>query len=244
MKDSLDVLAVGAHPDDVELAAGGTLCLLARQGCAVGALDLTAGELGSRGTVALRQTEAQTAARIIGLTVREQLGLPDGDIAADTANRNKLIGVLRRLRPRVVLTHPAECRHPDHIDTAFLVRRACFYSGLRRIDTGQEPWRPYHVLHFEEVQPFRPTVIVDVSDTWDQRTRALQAYASQFYNPAYSSDEPETFVSSRGFLQWVEARARTHGHAIGATYGEAFQYHGIAGTGDLMQWLQRGERLR
>ena len=241
---ALDVLAVGAHPDDVELAAGGTLCLLSEKGYAVGVLDLTRGELGSRGTVASRKEEAQRAAAILGLTVREQLGLPDGGIRSSEASQERLVQALRRLRPRVVLTHPKRCRHPDHAEAAALVLRACFFSGLRKIDTDQEPWRPQHVVHFEEVFSFTPTIIVDVSRTWQKRTQALQAYASQFHNPAYTSNEPETFVSNRGFFEWIEARARIHGHAIGADYGEAFQYHAPIGTEDLMQVLSREKPFR
>ncbi len=240
----LDVLAIGAHPDDVELAAGGTLSLLCDQGYAVGALDLTRGELGSRGTVELRREEARAAAKAMGLAHREQLGLPDGNILPSKENRIRLIQVLRRLRPRIVMTHPERCRHPDHEHTAQLVIQACFYSGLRMIDTRQDPWRPQHVVHFEEVLPFSPTLIVDVTSMWAQRIQALEAYASQFYNPAYKSDEPETFVSNRGFFEWIEARAKVHGHAIGVAFGEAFQLCGPLSTGDLMQTLQAEKAFR
>ena len=239
MAQELDVLAVGAHPDDVELAAGGTLCLLAGQGYRVGVLDLTEGELGSRGTVNTRRMEAQTAATMLGLAIREQLGLPDGHITDGTEHCRKFVCALRRLRPRIVLTHPTQCRHPDHAAAAALVLRACFYSGLRKVDPDQPPWRPQHIAHFEEVLPFTPTIIVDVTRTWTQRMQVLQAYSTQFYNPAYTADtdEPDTFVSHRGFLEWIEARARAHGHTIGATFGEAFQLRGPVGTSDLVQVL-------
>jgi len=240
----LDVLAIGAHPDDVELAAGGTLCLLVRQGYTVGALDLTEGELGTRGTVETRRLEAQAAAGLMGLHVREQLGLPDGGIIPDAPGCEKLVGALRRLQPRVILTHPTECRHPDHAGAAQLVRRACFFSGLKKIDTGEAPWRPQHVAHFEEVLPFVPTLVVDVSDVWEQRMRAMQAYASQFFNPGYTSEEPETFVSNRSFFEWVDARARAHGHTIGVRYGEAFQYRGPIGTDNLLRVLQMEKAFR
>ena len=244
MADTLDVLAIGAHPDDVELAAGGTLCLLSQQGYAVGVLDLTEGELGSRGTVASRRQESAAAAKLLGLQMRQQLGLADGNIENTPATRKKLITILRTLRPQVVLTHPEECRHPDHSDSAALVRKACFYSGLRKIDTGQPPWRPQHVVHFEEVLPFAPTLIVDVTAVWEQRTAAVQAYTSQFFNPAYTEGEPETFVSNRGFFEWIEARARAWGHTIGAAYGEAFQLSGPLGTRNLMQVLQHEKAYR
>ena len=244
MAAPLDVLAIGAHPDDVELAAGGTLRLLVQQGYAVGALDLTEGERSSRGTVESRRQETANATRLLGLAVREQLGLPDGDIRQNPDSVRALVHVLRRYRPHLVMTHPVDCRHPDHSDTAQLVLRACFDSGLRMIDTGQDPWRPQHVVHFEEVQPFEPDIIVDVTSTWKERTQAMQAYTSQFYSPESTLEEPETFVSNRTFFEWIEARARAHGHRIGATYGEAFQRRGPIGTRDLMHLFSNEKAFR
>ena len=243
----LDVLALGAHPDDVELAAGGAMCLMARQGHRVGIVDLTRGELGSRGDPEGRRQEAEAAAGIIGLEARENLGIPDGDIAPSKENQLGVIRMLRRYRPRIVLTHPMRCRHPDHSAAAQLTVDACFYSGLRKIETSdadtaeQQPWRPHHILHYAEVVPFEPTLVVDVTETWEQRTRALQAYKSQFFNPEYEpgADEPETFVSNAAFFQWIEARARMYGYAIGATYGEAFLYRGLLGVSSLANILQR-----
>ena len=230
----LDILAFGAHPDDVELAAGGTMRLCALQGYRTGIVDLTRGELGSRGTPELRTREAQAAADILGVVVRENLGLPDGNITDD--GRMDIIRVLRTWRPRVVMTHPMVCRHPDHVRTARLVVDACFYSGLRKLTSEdnagrpQAPWRPKHVLHFAEVVPFNPTLIVDVTATWADRTRALQCYASQVHNPDYvpQKDEPETYVSNPDFFQWIEARACTYGYAVGAKFGEPFLYRGGA----------------
>ena len=239
----LDVLAFGAHPDDVELAAGGTMLLCAASGYRTGIIDLTCGELGSRGTPDGRAREAEAAAEILGLAIRENLGLPDGNITRD--GRLGLISALRKWRPRVVLTHPMQCRHPDHAHTASLVVEACYYGGLRKIATcdaqekNQEPWRPQHVLHFAEVLPFEPSLVVDVSTTWEDRTRALQCYASQVHNPDYVSadGEPETYISNPEFSRWIEARARTFGYAIGAKYGEPFIYRGALGTKDLMGLL-------
>ncbi len=239
----LDVLAIGAHPDDVELAAGGTMRLCAISGYRTGIIDLTRGELGSRGTPKLRAQEAQAAAEILGLCIRENLGLPDGNISRDASLH--VVRALRRWRPRVVLTHPTQCRHPDHVHTATLVVEACYYSGLRKLVTrnasgeDQAPWRPQHVLHFAEVLPFEPTFVVDVSDTWSDRTRALSCYASQVHDPDYVAheEEPETYISNPDFFQWIEARARTYGHAIGAKFGEPFIYRGAFGTKDLMALL-------
>ena len=248
----LDVLAFAAHPDDVELSAGGTMCLLARQGYRVGIVDFTKGELGSRGTPEGRREEARAAAAIIGVAARENLGLPDGNIENSKANQHKVIRMVRRYRPHVALISAPVCRHPDHCASARLAVDAFFYSGLRKVETveddgtPQEPWRPHHVLHYMQSVPFEPTLVVDVTETWEQRTRALQAFQSQFFNPAYqpAADEPETFVSNTDFFQSIEARARTYGYQIGATYGEPFLYRGPLGVGDLVGTLVREKRYR
>lgn len=249
----LDVLALAAHPDDVELCAGGTMCLLAQQGYRVGIVDFTKGELGSRGSPALRMQEAEHAAEIMGLSARENLGLPDGNIANTEANRRALIRRIRRYRPHVVLLNASECRHPDHCAAARLSTDALFYSGLRKIETQeddgtpQEPWRPHHALHYMQAVEFDPTFVVDVTDVWEQRVEALRAFKSQFHNPDYEAgeDEPETFVSNPAFFRWVEARARTYGYKVGATYGEPLLYrHGPVGVGDLMGVLGREKPFR
>lgn len=255
MTDStqLDVLALAAHPDDIELCAGGTVCLLARQGYDVGIVDFTRGELGSRGSPELRMEEAEAAAGIIGLEARENLGLPDGDIANTKENQRALIRRIRRYRPRIVLINAPECRHPDHCAAAELATEALFYSGLRKIETqaddgtAQEPWRPHHVLHYMQAVRFEPTFVVDVTEVWEQRIEALQAFKSQFYNPDYEPDpdEPETFVSNPEFFQWVEARARTYGYKVGATYGEPFLYRqGPVGVTDLPDVLSMDKPFR
>ncbi len=250
--NSLDVLALAAHPDDVELCAGGTVCLLARQGYDVGTADFTQGELGSRGTPEERMQEARRAADVVGLKARENLGLSDGHIANTPAHRKKLIRVIRRHRPHLVLINAPECRHPDHCAAARLSTDALFYAGLRKIETTddgtpQEPWRPHHVLHYMQAVPFDPTLVVDVTDVWEQRIEALQAFRSQFFNPAYEAadDEPETFVSNPAFFEWIEARARTYGYKIGATYGEPLLYrHGPFGVQNLMTVFGMEKRFR
>ena len=243
--NSLDVLAIAAHPDDVELNAGGTVCLLSRQGYRVGIADLTNGELGSRGSPEGRKREALAAGRVLGLTVRMNLGIADGNIADTPENRLEVIRVLRSYRPHIVLAHPLECRHPDHTRAARLTLDACYYSGLRKIETTetdgapQDPWRPHHILHYSEVLPFEPSFVVDVTETWDTRMRAMREFRSQFFNPGYKpeEDEPDTFVSNPDFFAWIEARARAYGYPIGATYGEPFQYHGSLRVPDLMALL-------
>ncbi len=249
----LDVLAFGAHPDDVELCAGGTICSLAKQGYRVGVADLTRGELGTRGTPALRAEEAARAAKIMGLTVRENMGLPDGNIANTPENRLPVLRALRAWRPHIVLVGGPECRHPDHGAGARLCADACFYAGLQGIPTEdaagapQRPWRPQHVLHYMHLVEFDPTFVVDVTDVWEQRLEALRAFRSQFYNPRYEAKpgEPETFVSDEGFLEWIEARARTFGHRIGVRYGEPFLYRqGPVGVSDLARALEHKKRFR
>jgi bacillithiol biosynthesis deacetylase BshB1 len=229
---SLDVLALAAHPDDVELCAGGTVCLLAQQGYDVGIVDFTKGQLGSRGTPEQRMAEAERASEIIGLTARENLGMMDGDIRNTREAQLKVIEAVRHYRPNIVLTNAPEARHPDHKDAAELSVDALYYSGLKEIETTgpdgtpQESWRPHHVLHYMQAVSFEPTMVVDVTAVWDRRIEALQAFESQFHNPDYEADpdEPETFVSNPEFFEWVKSRARTYGYNVGATYGEPFLY--------------------
>lgn len=248
MSESLDVLALAAHPDDVELCAGGTMCLLAKQGYKTGVVDFTRGELGTRGTPDLRAEEAERASQVMGLLARENLGLPDGDIQNTKANQRLLIERIRRYRPHIVLINAPDDRHPDHPNAAKLATEALFYSGLAKIETAdesgapQEPWRPNHVLHYMQSIEFTPTMVIDVTEVWEQRMQALLAYQSQFHNPEYDSEEPQTFISNKGFLEWVEARARVYGYRIGAQFGEPFLYrHGPIGTTDLVSMLS-GER--
>lgn len=251
MSEPLDVLAFAAHPDDAELCAGGTLCLITKQGHRTGVVDFTRGELGTRGTPEQRLSEAERAGEIMGLSARENLGIPDGDIRNSKENQRALIQRIRRHRPHIVLINAPEDRHPDHSDAARLATDALFYSGLAKIETvdedgeAQEPWRPNHVLHYMQSIEFTPTFVVDVSEVWEQRIWALQAFESQFHNPRYESDEPETFVSNKGFLAWIEARARTYGYRIGAEFGEPFLYRqGPVGVTDLVKMLGRDSPFR
>jgi bacillithiol biosynthesis deacetylase BshB1 len=228
------------------------MCVLARDGYATGIVDFTRGELGSRGTPEGRMQEAAAAAEILGLQTRDNLGLPDGDIQNTVPNRERLIRLVRRYRPRVALINALTVRHPDHGNAAQLSIDALYYSGLAKIETfddgePQEPWRPHHVLHYMQAVEFEPTFVVDVTDVWEQRTAALQAFESQFFNPEYEADEdePDTFVSNPAFFEWVEARARVYGYRAGATYGEPLLYrHGPVGVRDLMGALSAEKRFR
>ena len=247
----LDVLALAAHPDDVELCCGGTMCLLADQGYRTGIVDFTRGELGTRGTPEGRMEEAAAAAEILGLAARENLGLPDGDIQNTKANQTALVRRVRQYRPPIVLVTAEHVRHPDHGAATALAVDALFYSGLAKVETfaddgtAQEPWRPHHVLHYLQALDAEPTFVVDVSGVWERRMAALLAFKSQFYQGDGGGDGPETYISNPGFLAWVEARARTFGYRIGATYGEPFVYrHGPVGVDDLVATLSREKPFR
>jgi bacillithiol biosynthesis deacetylase BshB1 len=221
---NLDILAIGAHPDDVELTCSGTIAKAVKNGCKVGILDLTEGELGTRGNNVIRAKEAKAAADILGC-VRENLSLPDGNIELTRANKLKVIQVFRKYRPKLILIpHFAE-RHPDHVSAHHLCREAWFYSGLRKIETKlngkkQEPWRPKNYFNYMQWQEFTPSFIVDITDVFEQRMKAIKAHASQFHDP--SSTEPQTLLSQQSFLDFVETRAKNYGYAIGVKYGEPF----------------------
>jgi len=251
--DKYDVVAFGSHPDDVELCAGGTVASMTAQGYRVGIVDLTLGELGSRGTPELRTKEAAAAAAILGVSRRENLNIPDGDIANTPENRLKVIRELRETRPDIILVPAPECRHPDHPAGARLITDAVFQSGLIKIETNdengaaQEAWRPHHVLHYMQSIAFEPTLVVDVSATWEVRVKAVQAFASQVFNPEYNAGEgePETFISNPVFMEWYDARAKMYGYRIGAAYGEPFLYrHGPIGTDDMIAMLKKEKPFR
>ncbi len=246
----LDVLAIAAHPDDVELCAGGTVVSLVKQGYAVGIVDCSRGELGSRGSAELRAEESAAAAKVLGLSCRENLGLPDGGITNDIASQTALVRVIRQFQPNVVLANAPVCRHPDHCAASALAVSASFFAGLAKLKTvgpegvNQDPWRPQHILHYMQSVSFEPDLVVDVSDVWELRMEALLCYRSQFYNETYEDESAEehTYVSNPEFLKWVESRARTYGYPRGFTFGEPFLYHGgPLGVRDLMGLLG-GER--
>jgi bacillithiol biosynthesis deacetylase BshB1 len=238
----LDLLAFGAHPDDIELFAGGTLAKMAALGYAAGVVDMSRGELGSRGTPAIRAKEAKKAARILGLKVRENLGLPDGDIRVTAAARMKVIRVLRKYRPSLVLVHHWEDKHPDHVNTSRLVTEAAHHAGLAKIKTGQERFRPVAVLYFKLPAGTFPSLVVDISDYAEQRLAAIQAYGSQLFNP--SSQEPATYLSQPDFLARVAAVHTYFGALIGRAMGEGFFVKGTLEVPDLVDFFkhQRADR--
>ncbi len=231
----VDILAIGAHPDDIELTCAGTLIKYARMGYKVAMLDLTEGELGTRGTRQIRAKEAAAAAKIIGAS-RDNLHLPDGNVELTNKNVLKVVQAIRTFRPTYLLMPHSSDRHPDHVHAHHLCREAWFYSGLRKIVTRssgslQQPWRPKAYFQFMQWFEFEPTFIVDVTDVYPQRLKAIKAYSSQFYDP--KSKEPQTVLSSETFLDFLETRAKQYGNRIGVTYGEPFYSDAPVGVENL-----------
>jgi bacillithiol biosynthesis deacetylase BshB1 len=218
----VDILAIFAHPDDVELAVGGTLLKMKSLGHRTGALDITAGEMGTRGTVEGRAVEAADAAKILKLDVRENLGLADGHVFAGDEERTKLVRVLRRLKPKVLLTHQDGDPHPDHNHIVQLVRESARLASMRRYDetSGSETIEPPIVAHNVFSRRLVPSFIVDISDLLEEKMNAIRAHRSQFYDPA--STDPETRLSQKGFLRALEDRSRYFGSLIGVRAGEPF----------------------
>ena len=229
---TLDILAFGAHPDDVELFAGGTLAKMAALGYATGVVDMTRGELGTRGTPALREREAQKAAEILGLKIRENLGLADGEIAVTSRARLKVIRIVRKYCPQIVLTHHWDDKHPDHVNTSRLVAEAVHHSGLAKIKTGQARYRPPTLLYFKLPTNVPPSFVVDVTEFIAERNAAIGSYRSQLFDPA--SREPSTSLSHPDFLTHVENIHSFYGTLIGTLKGEGFLMKGTLEIGDLV----------
>lgn len=221
----LDILALAAHPDDVELSCAGTLIKAVKQGKKAGIIDFTQGELGTRGTPEQRLQEAANSADIMGLHARENLGFRDGFFKNDEEHQLALIKMIRKYQPEIVLANAIKDRHPDHAKGADLAREACFLSGLAMIKTElngeeQEPWRPKNLYHYIQSIPHDPDIIVDVSSAWEIKLEAMKAFKSQFYDP--NSDEPDTYISSPEFWNMIDSRGIHYGHEIGVQYGEGF----------------------
>lgn len=216
----VDLLFFGAHPDDVELAAGGTIARAVRDGLRVGMIDLTRGEMGTRGTPATRKREAQAAARVLGASFRDQLDFGDGNLRTGRDEELEIIRIVRATRPRLLFAPYPEDRHPDHTRTGRLITDAWFYAGLRQLQTDAPAHRPQTVIYYLQNYQFRPSFVVDTTAAWKTKMRSIAAYKSQFHDA--KSKEPRTFISDPRFLQMIEARGRHFGALIGATYGEAF----------------------
>jgi len=232
----LDILAFGVHPDDVELSCSGTLMKHVALGNKVGIIDLTQGELGSRGTALTRIEEAKEASRIMGVSVRENLQLADGFFELNETNKRLIIAQLRRLRPEIILCNAISDRHPDHGRAAKLVSEACFLSGLRRIETTldgkrQEAFRPRVVYHYIQDVYLKPDFVVDITDFIDRKLEAIKAYKTQFYDP--NSQEPSTPISGKDFFEFVKGKMRQFGRPIGVEFAEGFTVEREIGVSNL-----------
>jgi bacillithiol biosynthesis deacetylase BshB1 len=240
---TIDALAIGAHPDDAEFGAGGTLLRLGSMGYTTGILDMTRGEMGTRGTADERGIEAGDAARALGLSFRDTLDLGDGFVRDTDENRVALVRVFRRLRPKVVFTHYWEEPHPDHVGTSTLVRHVAYLAGLAKYDaaSGLERHRPYAVAHWGLPRWVEPTFIVDFSEWAERKQEAIRCHRSQLHDP--SRNEPETALSNADFLGQLDARHRHYGGLIRALFGEAFLVKEALNVDDPIRLLSRPMNL-
>ena len=234
----LEILAIGVHPDDVELSCAGTLLKHIELGKKVGILDLTHGELGSRGNGELRLIEAANSAKILGISIRENLGFADGFFKNDQAHLLQIIKIIRKYQPNIVLANTPTDRHPDHGRASQLISEACFYAGLLKIETEldgvkQNFWRPKAVYHYIQDRYLQPDFVVDVTNFVDKKMEAILAFSSQFYNP--DSYAPETPISSKKFLDFIKARMSTFGRDINVDYAEGFKVERVVGVEDITQ---------
>jgi len=219
----LNALFFAAHPDDIELSCGGIAAKFSKLGKKTGIVDLTAGELGTRGTVELRKKEARNAAAVLGVTIRINLSIPDGNILNSPENRKKIIKIIRDYKPEIIFIPHFYDRHPDHSHANLLVKEAAFYSGLAKIKTvlngkQQSAFRPRKNYYYMQTYTFEPTIIADVSDVFNIKMKAIKCHSTQFYNPL--SAEPITFISDPLFLKYIESRAEYYGFQVGVKYGE------------------------
>jgi bacillithiol biosynthesis deacetylase BshB1 len=233
----LDILVLPVHPDDAELGCAGTILKEVALGKKVGIVDLTRGELGTRGTAEIRDSEAAESAKILGLAVRDNLSLPDGFFENTREYQLKVIEVIRRYRPKIVITNAYHDRHPDHGRANELVETSAFLAGLRKVETRyngevQEAWRPDLVLHFIQDNYIKPDILIDVTAYWDKKIKSVLAFGSQFFNPDWQ-DEPQTYISSPSFIEIIEGRAREFGKSIGVKYAEGFTSRKILGVDNL-----------
>jgi N-acetylglucosamine malate deacetylase 1 len=234
----LDILAIAVHPDDVELGCSGTLLMEKAHGKRTGVVDLTRGELGTRGTPELRAEESARAADILQLDVRENLGMADGFFRNDEEHQRLLIRAIRKYRPEIVLANALADRHPDHGRAGYLISDACFLSGLRKIGTvdddgsAQERWRPKYVFHFIQDRYANPSFVYDITPVFDKKVQSIKAYSSQFHSTEYVKDEPHTYISTPDFLNSIISRHQMFGKMIGVQYAEGFITEKMIGIRD------------
>ncbi len=237
-----DILAFGVHPDDVELGCSGTLITAAAQGKKVAVIDLTRGELGTRGTAETRHVEAAKAAEVMGIHARENLAMADGFFQKDEANTRKVIVAIRKYKPEIVLCNAPEDRHPDHGRSSELVADAAFLSGLRKIKTEyegkeQEHWRPSYVFHYIQDRYLKPDFLFDISDAYEQKIKAVLCYTTQFNTT--DASEPATYISNPDFLDVIKARALMFGKRIGVKYAEGYLTTKMIGVKSFDAFIQQ-----
>jgi len=233
----LNILAFAAHPDDIELACSGTLAKHAEMGESIGIIDLTQGEMGTRGTPEQRLKEATASADILGLKIRENLSFDDAFFKNDLAHQTEIVKKIRQYQPDIILANAISDRHPDHARASELVSESVFLAGLKKFETidnngnAQEAYRPNKVYHYIQSLPITPDFVVDVSDQWEKKMKSIKAFDSQFYKA--DSEEPETYISSPRFMKMIEARAMEFGQIIGVDYAEGFTVERYLGVKDL-----------
>lgn len=241
----LDILAIGVHPDDVELSASGVLMMEKLNGKKTGVIDLTRGELGTRGSADIRSKEAARAAEIMQLDVRENLGMADGFFADDELHQRRLIQAIRKYQPEIILANALNDRHPDHGRAGRLIATSAFLSGLRKIVTTGEngeiqmAWRPKYVLHMIQDRYHEPDFVYDITDVMDRKIEAIKAYSSQFFSELYQSDEPQTYISTAGFLDSIIGRHQMLGKMIGVKFAEGFISEKMIGINNLDSLVQK-----
>jgi bacillithiol biosynthesis deacetylase BshB1 len=236
----LDILAIGVHPDDVELSATGTLLKAISQGKKVGILDLTSGELGTRGSGELRLIEAANSAKVQGIDIRENLGMADGFFQNDKAHQLQIAQILRKYQPDIVLSNAIEDRHPDHGRANRLISEACFYSGLVKVETflegeKQQPWRPRAIYNYIQDRYLDPDFVVDITPYIETKLEAIMTFSSQFYDP--NSKEPESPISSENFIKHIKGRWANFGRLINVEYAEGFTVERPIGIDDITKLL-------
>lgn len=236
----LDILVFAAHPDDAELACGGTILSQIAKGYKVGIIDLTRGELGTRGSAEIRANEAAAAAKILKISVRENLGFADGFFVDDKEHQLEIVKKIRQYQPEIVFANAVSDRHPDHGRASKLVSNATFIAGLARVPSEldgkiQLPWRPKNIYHYIQSNHIKPDFVVDISEFFDQKMEAIRAFASQFYDP--NNNDPNTFISSPEFMNFLGARSAEMGQPVGFKHGEGFTIEKIIGVKDMFHLI-------
>jgi len=239
-QNKVAILVITVHPDDAELGCGGTVAKHVAMGHKVGMVDLTRGELGTRGTPEMRLEEAAASAKILGLSARENLGMRDGFFQNDEAHQRQVIYAIRKYRPEIIITNALHDRHPDHGRAGALVNDSVFLAGLRKIETVEDgviqvPHRPRLLLQLIQDEYIEPDIVVDITAYWEQKQAAIKAYRSQFFDTSYqeAAAEPQTYISKPDFMESIDARCREYGKYIGATYAEGFTCRRLLGVDDL-----------